>query len=298
MERIKAFLRIVEFVVGEAFASMARSAWMSWLVVATTTVSLSILGGFWMLSQDLGSVAAAFGAKVPIVAFVKDSANADSLKGAIASLPGVKAVVVIPKEKAWRDMQSDMRTKMTFDNLLVDNPLPDALRIETTSPEATAEVAKRVAGLDGVEEISYGRDLLVKIKDFATITRTAGLALSGLLALAALAVIMNTIRLAVMARKREIEIMHLVGASNAFIAWPFLLEGLFFGLFAGLLTSGLLVGWRSLTLTKWKEFFPFVHLGIDWTSWLTVSLGVALLGMGLGALGSALSVRRHIKLAS
>ena len=97
--------------------------------------------------------------------------------------------------------------------------------------------------------------------------------------------------------KREIEIMHLVGASNAFIAWPFLLEGMLFGLFGACLTGCILAGWRYFTINKWQELFPFVHMTADYMQTAQLLTWLALIGMALGAVGSALSVRKHIRLA-
>lgn len=286
-----------EFVAQEALSSMARAAWMSWLVVATIAVSLSILGGFWLLTNDLREVSSQVGANVPIMAFLTNDADPKGLEGTVKGIPGVVKVVYIPKDQAWKEMQEDLRTKMTFDNLLDDNPLPDTLRIETSNPDQTPGIAERVAKLPGVEEINYGRELLKKLGDFTAFVRTAGLAISGILAVASLAVIMNTIRLAVLARRREIEIMHLVGASTAFIAWPFLLEGMLFGLLGAILSGAGLYGWRHFTLSKWAELFPFVRMPFDpWSLGETFTY-LALLGMALGALGSLLSVRNHIRTA-
>lgn len=276
---------------------MARSLLMSWLVIMTMAVSLSILGGFWMVVQDLHTVSYQVGGKVPIAVFLSDDADPRGIEAAIRELPEVESVKLIPKDQAWKEMQQDMRARMTFDTLLDTNPLPNSFTVQSRSADFTPAIAERISKMPGVEDIHYGADLLKKISDFSTFIRAAGLAISGLLALASLAVIMNTIRLTVMARRREIEIMHLVGASNAFIAWPFLLEGLLFGLFSSLLTSLLLVGWRYFTLAKWQEMFPFVPLQLDALSLAQVFVVLTLVGMGLGALGSFLSVRKHIQLA-
>lgn len=297
MESIKQFFRICEFVGQEALSSMARSAWMSWLVVLTMAVSLSILGGFWLIVQDLSVITTRIGMTVPIVAFASDDADPKALEMAIREMPNVKDVKFVPKEQAWKDMQQDMKSRMTFDTLLDSNPLPNAFTIHTQNPDDTSGTAEHIAKLQGIEQINYGKDLLEKIGQLSLFVRTAGLTISGILALASLAVIMNTIRLAVMARRREIEIMHLVGASNAFIAWPFLLEGMLFGLFATILTAGALFAWRDFTIVKWQELFPFMPLQFDPMATVQVLTYLAAIGMGLGALGSALSVRKHIRVA-
>lgn len=276
---------------------MARSAWMSWLVIVTIAVSLSILGGFWLVVQDLRTVSHEVGAKVPVSVFLSDDADPKGVELAIRELPNIAEVKLVTKEQAWKEMQQDMRSRMTFDTLLDANPLPNTYIIHTTSPDATAEVAERIKKLQGVEEVEYGADLIKKLAEFSAFIRAAGLLISGILGVASLAVIMNTIRLAVMARRREIEIMHLVGASNAFIAWPFLLEGMLFGLFGAMLTAAALVSWRYFTFAKWQELFPFIPMTLDFVSTIQVLTYLTVIGMALGAVGSALSVRKHIKLA-
>lgn len=297
MESLKQFFRLCEFVGQEALASMARSAWMSWLVIVTIAVSLSILGGFWLVVQDLRTVSYQVGTKVPIMAFLSDDADPKGVELAIRELPDIDSVKLITREQAWKEMQQDMRSRMTFDTLLDANPLPNTFTIQTKNPEATPAIAERIAKLQGVEDVNYGADLLKKLGEFSGFIRAAGLVISGILGVASLAIIMNTIRLAVMARRREIEIMHLVGASNAFIAWPFLLEGMLFGLFGAMLTAAALVAWRYFTFAKWQELFPFVPMTLDFVQTAQVLTYLTVIGMALGALGSALSVRKHIRLA-
>lgn len=297
MESIKQFFRICEFVAQEALSSIGRSGFMSWLVVMTMAVSLSILGGAWLMVQDLTDISLQMGGRVPIVAFLNDDADPKGVEAEIQQLPNVAQVDYISKDQAWSQMQMDMKTKMTMDNLLTTNPLPNSLRVQVKDSTQTDDTAASIQKLQGVEDISYGKDLLQKLAQFTAFIRTGGLAISGLLGLATLAVIMNTIRLAVMSRRREIEIMHLVGASNSFIAWPFLLEGMLLGFFGALLTGGVLVGWRYFMTDKWQQLFPFIQIQPDYFTVAQIFIAMAAVGMVIGALGSMLSVRKHIRLA-
>jgi cell division transport system permease protein len=286
-----------EFVAQEALTSMARSAWMSWLVIVTIAVSLSVLGGSWLVVQDLKDISREIGSQVKLSVFLNGEADGKGVEAAIKEMPNVRATTLVPKDQAWQQLQSDMKAKMTFDNLLDENPLPDTVSVETMDPSKTAEIAEAIKKLPGVEDVEYAADLLKKLGEIAAFLNTGGFTIAGVVGLASLAVIMNTIRLAVMSRKREIEIMHLVGASNAFIAWPFLLEGMLFGLFGACLTGCILAGWRYFTINKWQELFPFVHMTADYMQTAQLLTWLALIGMALGAVGSALSVRKHIRLA-
>ncbi len=294
MESIKRRLRQLGFVWEEALVSVSRSLWMSWVVIVTMSVSLSILGGFWMLSEELNDVATAIGSRIELMVFLDVEADAGSTARNVRDLPGVQEVNMVSRDEAWRQLQSELGQEYDFREL-VENPLPDTLRVKVDTPSEAPKVAEQIAALDGVEDIRYGQDLLAKIEQVARFTRLLGLAVTGILFIATLAVTGNTIRLAIQARRREIEIMQLVGASSTFIHLPFLLEGLFFGLGGTLITAGILFAWRTFVQTHLQEIFPFLPIQTGDLE-LLLLLGVLLaIGMGMGMIGSLLSVKRHLR---
>lgn len=294
MESIKRYWRQIGFIGEEAVASITRSGWMSWVVVMTMAVSLTILGGFWLLSDDLYGLARSVGSKVEIMVFTKDSANVNQMASKIRTLDGVREVSIIPKDEAWATLQKEMQGRVRFDALL-DNPLPDTVRVRVQDAEDTPKVAALITELDGVEDLNWGQSLHTKIQQIATFTRLIGILITGLLMAATFAVIGNTIRLAVQNRRKEIEIMQLVGAGEAFIHSPFLLEGMLFGLAGALLTGGALAGWRTFIITKLQELFPFVILETSPLVILKVLGYLVAIGVGIGALASWVSVRRHLR---
>lgn len=294
MESIKRFWRQIGFIGEEALASITRSGWMSWVVVMTMAVSLTILGGFWLLSDDLYGLARSVGSKVEIMVFTEDSADVNQMATSIKAIEGVRGVSIIPKDEAWSSLQQEMKGRVRFDALL-ENPLPDTVRVQVDDAEHTPQVAAAIAELKGVEDLSWGQNLHAKIQQIATFTRLIGVLITGLLMAATFAVIGNTIRLAVQNRRKEIEIMQLVGAGEAFIHSPFLLEGMLFGFAGALLTGGALAGWRTFIITKLQALFPFVIL--DSSPMIVVQmLGyLVAIGVGIGALASWVSVRRHLR---
>ena len=294
MESIKRRWRQLGFVWEEAMVSISRSLWMSWVVIVTMAVSLSILGGFWMLSEDLNDVAEAIGSRIEIMVFLDADADSASTARSVRNLEGVQEVSIISRDEAWRQLQSELGNEVDFRDLL-DNPLPDTLRVKLIDPGDAPRIASELAHLDSVEDIKYGQDLLAKIEQIAQFTRLLGLVITGILFVATLAVMGNTIRLAIQARRREIEIMQLVGASSAFIHLPFLLEGLFFGLGGTMLTAGVLFGWRTFVDARLRELFPFLPIQTENLETFLL-LGVLLaIGMGMGMIGSLLSVKRHLR---
>lgn len=294
MESIKRFWRQIGFIGEEALASITRSGWMSWVVVMTMAVSLTILGGFWLLSEDLYGLARSVGSKVEIMVFTKDSANPAQMAADIRAMDGVQEVGIIPKDEAWASLQKDMKGRVRFDALL-ENPLPDTLRVKVLDSDDTPDVAAAIATMSGVEDLNWGQSLHAKIQQIATFTRLIGILITGLLMAATFAVIGNTIRLAVQSRRKEIEIMQLVGAGEAFIHSPFLLEGMLFGLTGALLTGGALAGWRVFIITKLQELFPFVLLDASPLAVVKVLGYLIAIGVGIGALASWFSVRRHLR---
>lgn len=294
MESVRRFWRQAGFVAEEAIASITRSGWMSGIVIITMTVSLSILGGIWQLSEDLYGLSRAIGAKVEIMTFVAEDGDAAILASNIRRIPGVASTEVIPKDRAWQQLQRDMRSTVNFENLLDTNPLPDTVRVKVVDQDQVVAVAAKIKGLAGVEDVNFGKDLLAKLQQIATFVQAAGLIIVGILMVATLAVTGNTIRLTVQARQREIEIMQLVGASSGFIHWPFVLEGMLFGFLGTLITSGLLVVWRGFVLSRLQELFPFVPLETNNLQTVRLISHLLIVGMGVGALGSVVSVKRHL----
>ena len=294
MESIKRYWRQIGFIGEEALASITRSGWMSWVVVMTMAVSLTILGGFWLLSDDLYGLARSVGSKVEIMVFAEDSADVTDMAKSIQAMDGVREVSIIPKDEAWTTLQRDMKGRVRFDALL-ENPLPDTVRVKVVDSEDTPEVAAAISEMKGVEDLNWGQSLHAKIQQIATFIRLIGLLITGLLMAATFAVIGNTIRLAVQSRRKEIEIMQLVGAGEAFIHSPFLLEGMLFGVAGALLTGGALAGWRTFIITKLQELFPFVILNSSPMVVVHMLGYLVAIGVGIGALASWVSVRRHLR---
>ncbi len=295
MESIKRYIRILEFIAEEAITSVRRSGWMSWIVIGTMFASLTILGGFWMVTDDLNVLARAIGSRVEILVFVKDGSSVAALDDEIRQLQGIEAVTPIPKEQAWKNLQKDLKTSMSFDNLLENNPLPNALKIKVVDPKDTPDIAEKIAKMSGVEEINYGKELLAKIQQIAGFTKFLGIAITVLLSIATMAVMSNTIRLTVQNRRREIEIMQLVGASDGFIRWPFLLEGAFFGLAGAAFTGLFLLFWRTVVLTRLQDLFPFIPLEDGTFSTMKVIGYILAIGVCMGAAGSLFSVKHYLK---
>lgn len=296
MESLKRFGRQVIFCSQEAITSFIRAGWMSWVVISTMVVSLCVLGGFWLLLSDLNGIARQVGSQVEVMGFIKDGVDPTPVVQQAMGAVGVTKVHLIPKAEAWAKMQEDLKGQMDFRHLADVNPLPDTIQVTVATPQDAGRVADWLRALPGVEDVKYSQDLVNRLRELSRAVRVIGGVIILVLSVATLAIVVNTIRLAVNARRGEIEIMRLVGAASWLIRLPFLLEGMVFGLIASVLTSGLLFGWRTLSVRQVQTLFAFLPMNEDFGVVREIALWLIPIGVALGALGSALSVHRYLQL--
>jgi cell division transport system permease protein len=220
------------------------------ITIALTVVIVSAAVLFFANARDW---MAAWQQGTRIMAYLRPETGdaAGALQRAIESIPGVRQAVFIPRDEALRDLRS--RTEhpaALFENLL-ENPLPDAFEIQLKPSddwERIEAVAARVRSLAEVEEVEYGRQWVVGVRRVADFFQTAGVALTGLLVVAATAIVANTTRLVLYSRREEVEVMRLVGATEWFIKAPFYLGGMLQGLSAAVAGLGVLFAvFRALT---------------------------------------------------
>lgn len=294
MESLKKFWRQFEFTVQEAISNFFRSGWMSGVVITTMVASLSIFGGFWLLLNDFSYFTESIGARLQIVIFLKKEANIDTVSEQVSGIKGVVNVEKISRESAWKDLKRDLEDSIDLGNINNENPLPDTIQINVKGPEHLDYVSESVKQYPEVEEIKYSKELSDYLTDLSRLIRVVGFAITAALSLATLAIIVNTIRLAVNHRKNEIEIMRLVGATNWFIRLPFLLEGIFFGFCSAFFTSIILTVWRTFSVSQVKKLFPFVPVSEDPAIMWRVIIYTMLISIIIGFLGSAFSVHRYL----
>ena len=294
MESVKKIFRQLEFTFQEAINNFIRSGWMSTIVITTMVASLSIFGGFWLLVKDFNFLASSVGSKLQIIAFLKKDAKLDKVNEIVSSYDGVSKVEAVSKEKGWKDLKNDLKNNLEIENIGNQNPLPDSLQITVDEPKDVEIVAMKVKEMPEVEEIKYSKELADYIEKISRLIRLVGVVITGILGFATLAIIVNTIRLAVNARKNEIEIMRLVGATNWFIRLPFLLEGIFFGFCSAILTSIILIIWRSFSISQIKKLFPFIPIFDEPNIVQNVIVYTLIISMVVGFTGSLFSVHKYL----
>lgn len=294
-------LRHWGFVVKEAFRGVRENGLMSVASVTTITVSLTLLALFVLVALNLQYLTVVVESQVEMVAFLNDDFVRDEgqerLLERIGAIPGVKETEYITKEEAMEDLRQQFGDrKELLETVSGDaNPLRDSVVIRADDPEDMSAIAEDVKTLESVAEVKYGTEVVGRIIQFSETLRQGGLVLIGVMVLTTVLLVANTTRLTVFARRREIYIMKLVGATNSLVRWPFLLEGVLFGVLGSLLAAG--VTWYTYTLVSAEITYalPFFPLLPEQPMLMNVSKLLLGAGVLLGGLGSALSVRRYLK---
>ncbi|WP_226670867.1 permease-like cell division protein FtsX [Metabacillus litoralis] len=285
----------------ESLKSLARNAWMTFASVSAVTVTLILVGTFLVIMMNLNHVASNLENDVEIRVLVDVTANEEAeakLKSEIEKITEVESVVFSPKEKELENLVESLGDEgKSFELFEQNNPLNDVFIVKAENPQDTSKVADKLTKLENASKVRYGQDQVEKLFNAISVARNIGIGLIIGLVFTAMFLISNTIKITIMARQREIEIMRLVGATNGFIRWPFFLEGLFLGVFGSIIPIALIViAYKSLytwALPKLQgsfievlPFSPFVF---------QVSAILLFIGALIGVWGSLMSVRKFLK---
>ena len=211
-------------------------------------------------------------------------------------MQGIESVRYVSREDAivrLRERLGDQ--KYLLDALDDKNPLPNAFEVTVKQPTMVETAAKAIEKFGGVESVKYGQDVVEHLFDMTRLVRIFGFTLMLLLAGATLFIISNTIRLTVFARRKEIAIMKYVGATDWFIRWPFLLEGVVLGFFGGVLAAIALRSIYGLITAKVYSTLAFLPLIPQYPFVNFIGVVMVVSGMGIGALGSTISLKRFLK---
>lgn len=275
--------------------------------IVTIFLSLLIIGIFLVGGFVVERVVSSVESEVSITAYVADDASQsdiDSVESFIQGLEGVSAVNFTTKEQALENFSATSNSEI-IDTLDGQNPLPASIDVELSDPQLVEQVATQIEGNStyqricdedtAADSIKYGQKSVERLFTLTNYVRYIGIALIALLIFIAMVFINNTIRLAILARRKEIAIMRLVGASNGFIRGPFLMEGALHALIGALLAVGVLELLRNLALPRLQEAIMFLSFDIGFSTFLLIYAVLAVSGLVIGLLGSALAMRRYLK---
>lgn len=292
----------LQYLLRETWLGLKRGGWMNWAAVSTVTVLLFLLGAGILVSWQLDYVVNQVGSQLEVVAFLESGVEAESLQPMVEKLPGAASLEIISKETSWATLVKELGLEDVkgATEQLSGNPLVDEIRVKARSPKALPPLVEALRGLKGVDEVRYLPEVLQQLAQLNIGLHRLGLAIVSLLTLASLTVITTTIRLIVIARRREIEIMQLVGATSRWIALPFLLQGLTFGLAGGALSWLLLQAARqslNQVLAAQPSLIQSLLDAAAISSGQQWQLPLVLLGFGggVGLVGSLFALQRLAK---
>ncbi|MGB6406473.1 MAG: permease-like cell division protein FtsX [Planococcus donghaensis] len=282
----------------ESFKSIGRNSWMTFASVSAVTVTLLLVGVFVLIMMNLNKVADDLENDVEIKVFVSLEATEEtvtSLESQISEMSGVESTNFSTKEEELTDLVLDFGDELSL--FEQSNPLFDVFYVKATDPQQTKNVAKEISALENIENVKYGEGKIEKLFNFLNAGRNVGLILILALLFTAMFLISNTIRITIVARRREIEIMKLVGATNWFVRIPFILEGMWLGIMGSLIPIGLVaLLYKEITdfaqprlsgeLIQLLDYTPFIY---------QVSALILLMGVFIGVWGSFMSIRKFLR---
>ena len=272
---------------------------MSFASIGTVAVSLFVLGMFLILVVNMNRMVASLESQVEISVYIKDEVSDSgihALEERITQMQGVESVKYVDRETAMKRFRERLGDQQfLLDSLGETNPLPNSFEVRILRPDMVRTAAEAIAEMPGVETAKYGQDVVEHLFDITRLVRLFGLALMFVLAMATLFIISNTIRLTVFARRKEIAIMKYVGATDWFIRWPFLLEGIVLGCLGGIVAAIVLRGAYRVIAAKIYDTLAFFPLLPENPFLHYVTAAILICGMFVGALGSTISLKKFLK---
>lgn len=283
----------------ETFYSLFRNKFMAVASVLTVTLSMFILGVFLCAVLNINHMATYLENQVEMTVYLKDGLNTDQVMAVgkkLKALPDLKEIKFTNKDQAMAEFKQCLGDQQGILDAINGNPLPSSYSTSFSTPASLKNAVNIVTKYQEVDSVQYGQDIIEQLYKVAQVIRIGGIILIVFLAGAELFIISNTIRLTVFARRREIQIMKYVGATNGFIRWPFIFEGMIIGfLGSGIAAFILWEGYKVVLMEMTQAGLVFIPMIALWPfiGYITIMLLAA--GIIIGILGSTISLRKYMK---
>ena len=288
-----------EYFIKETYKSIRRNGFMSFASISTVAVSLLVLGMFLMIFLNTNNLAQYLESQVQVSVYMQDNATGQELaavKEKLTKMPGVVKVTQVSKTEALARFKKRLGDQdQLLNSLGKENPFPNSFEVQVDNPERINVLTPQIGQLPKVETAKFGQEVVEHLFQLTKILRFGGILLVVFLAMATLFIISNTIRLTVFARRKEVIIMKYVGATDWFIRWPFLLEGMTLGFFGAVIAFILINSIYSGLLERIHATLAFLPLLPSSPLLLYVDLFLLFAGTGIGALGSYISLRKFLR---
>lgn len=293
------FLTKLDYLLRETLLGIKRGGWMNWAAISTVAVLLFLFGGSLQASWQLENMLGQLGNQLEISVYLDSNAQPAALQSQVLALGDIATVEIVNKDQAWQSLLQDLGNLdvKTATEQLGANPLLNELKVRATSSDRLPALAQKITTLKGVREVWFTSEVVQRLQQLRQALTSASSVIVFVFTLVTIAVIMTTIRLIVMARRLEIEIMQLVGATANWIYFPFVLQGIFFGLLGAAIAYLMLVGSAQIlggVIINQPELIQSLTMGTSGDRYAAIILPIILMGFGsaIGIAGSLIAVRR------
>jgi cell division transport system permease protein len=284
----------------DALKSLKRNMTISTASMATVAATLFIMGVFLLTMLNVSKGVSSVESKVEIKVFLKEDitlTDQRDIETKLKNSEGVKEVIYESKSEALKKFTEQLSEKdrsllSGYDN--VNNPLPSSFIVRMDKPERAQIIADSLQGMKGIESIGNDKELIENIIAISKAIRWIGLAIFAMLVGVSLFLIVNTIKLTVFSRRREIGIMKFVGATDWFIRWPFVIEGIILGIIGGLIANIILYYSYKFTFIEVTEALMIIKLVSPEYVLTTILWQFIAAGAAIGALGSSIALRKFL----
>lgn len=290
----------IKLFITDAIKSLKRNKTISFASIATVMATLFVLGAFVMILLNVKVGIMDVESQVEAKVFLNDNIKISDQKDILNKINKVSSVTNISfetKQQAlnqWKQ-QLGSKNKSLLDGMEGNNPLPNAYIVKVKNPDDITNIEKAITGMPGIYQISDGRDIVSKISAVTKTIKWVGIILFIILIGVSLFLISNTIKLTVYARRREIGIMKYIGATDWFIRWPFIIEGMVIGFIGAVISDILIYVLYSMAIEKASSFVSMMMTLVSPMYFVVNLSGLFLLGgILIGALGSLLSIRKFL----
>ncbi|HBF39903.1 MAG TPA: hypothetical protein DDW50_21660 [Firmicutes bacterium] len=286
-------IRTAGYFFKEASKGLTRNGLMSLAAVITISLSLIILGCFYIVVTNFNHFAEMAKGVLELRVYLKDGVDPSPIQAQIIELDGVKNVHYVSREAGAKWLEKSLGVKDLF--VSSDNPLPDMINIKLKDDVRVRRLVSQINQISGVDEVEYGKTFVEAMLVVVRIIWVLGFSLVMVIGIVVLYIITNTIRLTVFARRKEIEIMKLVGATDWFIRWPFMLEGIILGLSGALLSAVILSKGYHFLFEYIHQLAPFIPLLREAFVSQKMFLLISVVGFAFGAIGSMMSIKKFLR---
>ena len=282
----------------ETATALRRNALVTFAAISTVFISLFLLGGALLVERQVRLMTGEWAQKVEVSVFLRDDAapeEIDALGAKIEQIPEVQDVYFENREQAYEQFQQLFRDNPALVENVDPDAMPQSYRVKLVNPADFPVIRARLAGDPAIDQIKDEQAILKKLLAVTSVLRTGVIAVAAIMLLSAMGLIGNTVRMAVFARRKEIAIMKLVGATNWFIRVPFLIEGMVEGLIGSVAAVFAIFAMKILFIDPLRGQIQFVPTWID-TPEILVTVPILLIaGILIAAVASLLAMRRFLE---